>query len=111
MMPMHSPEEISEGLGCLTTHKHPCAGCPFNPYPGRDWPYGCIKGQADIVDEARELLEELEGFKEYFDDLHGQGLEISNWHMNGTEPFDSFYESALEERAQLHGNREGENHG
>jgi hypothetical protein len=36
-------------------------------------------------------------FKEYFDELYGKGLEIANWHLNGDlEPFDSFYESAIE---------------
>ena len=39
----------------------------------------------------------LKRFKEYFDDLYGQGLEIANWHQNGSlEPFDNFYESAIE---------------
>ena len=34
-------------------------------------------------------------FKSHFDELYGQGLEISNWHQNGDlEPFDNFYESA-----------------
>ena len=36
-------------------------------------------------------------FKQYLDDLYGQGLEIANWHQNGElEPFDNFYESAIE---------------
>jgi len=44
-----------------------------------------------------EELEELRRFKEYFDDLYGQGLEVANWHLNGDlEPFDTFYEEALE---------------
>ena len=40
---------------------------------------------------------QLVAFKEYFKDLYGQGLDIANWHQNGeTEPFDNFYESAIE---------------
>ena len=36
-------------------------------------------------------------FKEYFDELYGNGLEVVNWHQNGdTEPFDNFYESAVD---------------
>lgn len=36
-------------------------------------------------------------FKDYFDELHGSNLEVTNWHMNGDlEPFDSFYDCALE---------------
>lgn len=36
-------------------------------------------------------------FKQYFDELYGQGLEVANWHQNGgLEPFDNFYESAIE---------------
>ena len=39
----------------------------------------------------------LTAFKEYFKELYGQGLEIANWHQNGgLEPFDNFYESAIE---------------
>lgn len=40
---------------------------------------------------------QLIAFKEYFKDLYGQGLEVANWHQNGElEPFDNFYESAIE---------------
>ena len=39
----------------------------------------------------------LKRFKEYFDELYGKGLYVAGWHMNGNlEPFDSFYESAIE---------------
>ena len=40
---------------------------------------------------------QLTAFKEYFKELYGQGLEVANWHQNGElEPFDNFYESAIE---------------
>lgn len=40
---------------------------------------------------------QLVSFKEYFKDLYGQGLEVANWNQNGElEPFDNFYESAIE---------------
>ena len=46
-------------------------------------------------------MKELSAFKEYFDGLYGQGLQVANWHMNGAhEPFDSFYESAVEAAKQ-----------
>lgn len=45
---------------------------------------------------APDEMEKLVAFKEYFDALYGQGLQIANWHMNGDlEPFDSFYEEAI----------------
>ena len=45
---------------------------------------------------APDELEKLVAFKEYFDAMYGQGLQIANWHMNGDlEPFDSFYEEAI----------------
>lgn len=51
--------------------------------------------------------EQLLRFKEYFDELYGQGLEVANWHMNrDTEPFDSFYDSAIEEMEQSGGTGE-----
>ena len=38
-------------------------------------------------------------FKKYFDELYGEGLEVANWHLNGDlEPFDNFYESALQKQ-------------
>lgn len=53
---MPEVQQIIDGLGCLTTHKHKCHGCPFNPHPGMEWVYGCIKGQNDIIEAAREAL-------------------------------------------------------
>ena len=44
-----------------------------------------------------EECQEAIRFKEYFDELYGQGLEIANWHQNGDlEPFDNFYDSAID---------------
>jgi hypothetical protein len=64
--------------------------------------YG-IEGDVDdwaFTDEMFENIpsfQQLLKFKEYFDELYGKGLEIANWHQNGNmEPFDSFYESAIE---------------
>ena len=48
--------EIIEGLECLMTKQKPCAGCTFNPRPGMMWPYGCGKGERDIVKAAQERL-------------------------------------------------------
>lgn len=49
-----------------------------------------------VINILGQIIEALR-FKEYFDSLYGQGLEIANWHMNGElEPFDNFYDSALE---------------
>lgn len=45
------------------------------------------------VDDVKKAI----GFKKYFDELYGEGLEVANWHLNGDlEPFDTFYESALD---------------
>ena len=52
-------EKIIEGLECLTTKQHKCAGCPFNPHPGMDWPYGCGRGQVVAVRAAQAWLKEL----------------------------------------------------
>ena len=53
---MHSTSEILKGLDCLADVQHKCQECPFNPHPGMDWPYGCIKGQSEIVREAKETI-------------------------------------------------------
>lgn len=53
-----------------------------------------------LINEYFELTQEnkrLQRFKDYFDDLHNTGLEVANWHLNGSlEPFDNFYDSAME---------------
>ena len=47
---------------------------------------------------AIALLKALNAFKSYFYGLYGQGLDVANYHLNGaTEPFDNFYDSAMEE--------------
>ena len=48
--------QIIEGLECLVTKQHKCEGCPFNPHPGMDWPYGCGRGQGDAVKAAKRTI-------------------------------------------------------
>lgn len=49
-------QRLIDGLECFKTKNHPCRGCWFNPHPGMDWPYGCIRGQYDIVEAAQAAL-------------------------------------------------------
>lgn len=57
-----------------------------------------IKENYEELIEAKAEIERLKAFKFYFDELYGKGLDIANWHENGAlEPFDNFYDSALEE--------------
>ncbi len=61
-----------------------------------------LKADYEKLQNRTEMLEnkvkELLAFKEYFDALYGQGLEVANWHLNGAlEPFDNFYDRAVEE--------------
>lgn len=61
--------------------------------------YGGFRGKearVEVFQSAILLACESMRFKDYFDALYGQGLEVENWHLNSdTEPFDNFYESAL----------------
>lgn len=57
-------QQIIEGLNCFKTNQHPCATCPWNPNPGMAWPYGCIKGQSDIIEAAQEQLRKRIGYSE-----------------------------------------------
>ena len=57
--------------------------------------------QMDIMLNSMDYLigrvQELERFKEYFDELYGRGLEVAEWHLNGgLEPFDNFYVDAID---------------
>jgi hypothetical protein len=48
------------------------------------------------IKKCTYTLEQLQQFKEYFDSLYGNGLDVANWHLNGDmESFDTFYESAV----------------
>ena len=53
---MPDPERVIAALPCLAAVLHDCLKCPYNPHPGMNWPYGCIKGQGDIVQDAIELI-------------------------------------------------------
>lgn len=53
---------------------------------------------AEYFDKLEADNERLRAFKQYFDELYGTYLYIDGWHENGAlEPFDNFYESALQE--------------
>ena len=110
--------EIIKALECCTTQKH-CWGCPrydssvnaCMEIPMREV-FDLINRKNDIIDsliaeqetlqkalaEKNAEVERLKKFKYYFDDLYGIGLEVAEWHHNGMlEPFDNFYDSAIEE--------------
>lgn len=54
----------------------------------------------EIIKDLENKVKRLKVFKSYFDELYGKGLEFANWHLNGDlEPFDNFYESAIQEMA------------
>ena len=58
--------------------------------------------EADVAPKSE--VESLRAFKTYFDGLYGTGLEVANFHENGQlEPFDNFYDSAVEEMEDHHG--------
>ena len=60
--------------------------------------YCLTQATADCVCKLEEALVALFAFKSYFDGLYGEGLDVANYHLNGaTEPFDSFYDSAISE--------------
>lgn len=76
-------------------------------YYNNDTSYSALKGFKKDVENIHSLVKEyfelaqenkrLQRFKDYFDDLHNTGLEVANWHLNGDlEPFDNFYDSAME---------------
>ena len=57
---MPTIQQVIDGLECFKTNQHRCKDCQWNPHPGMPWPYGCIKGQRDIIDAAQEALREEE---------------------------------------------------
>lgn len=65
----HTIHEILVALDCLPAKQHKCAECPFNPHPGMEWPYGCTKGQHDIVREIKMALFYSERAVEWWEDL------------------------------------------
>ena len=45
----------------------------------------------------KKEIESLRSFKDYFNELYQKGIGFSDWQHNGDiEPFDNFYESALD---------------
>lgn len=75
---------------CSSSEEGACDNCPY-------WGIESLCSQF-VLEYVIESLKALSGFKEYFDNLYGEGLEVANFHMNGNlEPFDNFYNSAMEE--------------
>ena len=87
-------EKVIKGLECCTRYPNEYGDCL-----GGDCPYGPrIDCHKELTRDALALLKSLSAFKEYFDGLYGEGLGVANYHLNGTtEPFDNFYDSAMEE--------------
>ena len=54
-----------------------------------------VKGFTEQVEALSREIKALRAFKEYWDELYGQGLTVAGWHENGAyEDFDNFYDCA-----------------
>lgn len=63
----------------------------------RDVAFEQLKELGLSLGQKTDDVQQAINFKKYFDELYGEGLEVANWHLNGDlEPFDNFYESALQ---------------
>ena len=93
--------EIIKTLECLCGNALNCRECPYSPrYKFPLCQQQVAKDALDLINCQQAEIEKLQAFKSYFDELYGTGLDVANWHLNGTlEPFDNFYESALQEMA------------
>lgn len=57
----------------------------------------CTNDVLRLIVAASDTIKNFSRFYAYWSQLYGEGLEVTNWHLNGdTEPFDNFYESAVE---------------
>ena len=86
-------EKVTGALQTCLFATEPCfnKNCPYYEFEKNG---NCVFA---LHKDAFALIKSLSKFKVYFDDLYGQGLEIANWHLNGElEPFDNFYDSAME---------------
>ncbi len=88
---MPNREKVIKGLEAHATGSGCMKNCPY-------WGIETLNCSRELATDALAMLNALYAFKSYFDDLYGAGLGVANWHMNGEmEPFDNFYESAMEE--------------
>lgn len=56
-----------------------------------------------LCEEMENTAKEYREFKEYFDKLYGRNLTVGSWHLNGAlEPFDNFYDKAVDEMKKEH---------
>ena len=76
------------------------------PFPASAYMHGVDERCEHFKDNAcfaeaeniRKENEALRAFKSCFGELYGTGLEVANWHQNGsTEAFDNFFDAAEDE--------------
>lgn len=53
-------QAVIDALACFKTNQHECLKCSYNPHAGMPWPYGCIAGQRNIIDDVIALLKAQE---------------------------------------------------
>ena len=68
---MSKLDDIITVLPCLALNKHNCGGCPYNPKLDRNWPYGCVRGQEQLVRDTIAMLKVLK-----VDDKHDVGESL-----------------------------------
>ena len=92
-------EEIKSSLEVIATTRN-CNECKIRNCKWGTCNCSQISANAalDLINRQQAEIERLKAFNSYFDELYGKGIDVANWHLNSElEPFDSFYESALQE--------------
>lgn len=71
-------------------------------WPQDNYGLGYFKALDDLESKIKAEPDKNPSFQQYFMNLYGEGLEVSNWHLNGdTEPLDTFIDSALESENEI----------
>lgn len=90
-----SLNEVIKGLECCQE----CDGYTCRnlcPYHDGNEPENQATCTCHLAHDALVLLKSLSAFKSYFDNLYGEGFEVTNNHLSDEiEEFDNFYADAM----------------
>lgn len=92
-------QSIIEALECFQTNQHRCLKCDYNPHVGMPWPYGCIAGQQNIIEDTIALLKaqkaDIEALSVKYSDLLDEKLKAQETRLLSIKELVAWEDNAL----------------
>ena len=92
-------QSVIDALECFKTNQHKCLQCDYNPHAGMPWPYGCIAGQRNIIEDVIAIMKaqeaDIKALSVKYSDLLDEKLKAQETRLLSIKELAAWEDNAL----------------